>query len=297
MINYIRYWIIVIVMIVVSCKKSDNTETPITSRTAIRAADLSMLMQVRQSHVDVYNLSGQHEDMLVTLKNEGMNVVRLRLWVNPTDGHSGFNEVKTLAKEIKNLGLQLWLTVHYSDTWADPGAQTKPNIWGNISFEALKDSMYQYTSRIVEEMDPDYIQIGNEINHGLLWPEGNFSNVIQMKALLQSGIRAVRDHSSHTKIMIHFAGYQGSTGFFTSISDLDFDVIAISYYPVWHGKSLSDLQNQLVSLSNQFNKSIVIAETSYPFTLGWNDLTNNTMVQMIRLLLNFLQHRLVSVII
>lgn len=86
---------------------------------------------------------------------------------------------------------------------------------------------------------------------------------------------AVKEHSQTTKIIIHYAGIKGSDKFFQQISALDFDIIGLSYYPIWHGKSLHQLQNTMMDLSDRYHKKIVIAETAYPFTLGWNDWTTN----------------------
>jgi arabinogalactan endo-1,4-beta-galactosidase len=125
-------------------------------------------------------------------------------------------------------------------------------------------------------MNPDFIQIGNEINTGMLFPTGNITtNSTQFKELLQSGIQSVRDNSTTAKIIIHFAGIQNSDWFFSQITNLDYDIIGLSYYPVWHGKSVSLLQSTLDNLSKKYNKEIVIAETAYPFTLDYNDWTNN----------------------
>lgn len=199
--------------------------------------------------------------MLATLKAAGVNTIRLRLWKNPADGHSGFNEVKAFAQEIKNGGMKVWLTVHYSDTWAGPGKQTKPAVWNGINYMQLKDSVYAYTKKIVMEINPDYIQIGNEINSGFLWPDGNLNNRSQMLELLSKGIKAVRDNSAGTKIMLHNAGIDNAGFLFGIFTGLDYDIIGLSYYPIYHGKNLTTVQTTLNSLGTQFNKDIVIAET------------------------------------
>ncbi|NOU48006.1 MAG: cellulase family glycosylhydrolase [Bacteroidales bacterium] len=258
-----------------SCNKSGKEIVPVIELTEIKACDLSFLPEIRNSGVILKNQDGKPEDMLITLQNAGMNTVRLRLWNNPADGHSGFNEVKALSQEIKNLGLHVWLTVHYSDSWADPGSQTKPENWKNLPFKQLEDSVYAFTKKIVTEINPDVIQIGNEINHGFLWPDGNISNKAQLIALLHQGVKAVRDHSAKTKIMIHYAGYKKATEFYSQLSGLDYDLIGLSYYPFWHGKDLDSLQTGLDAIGATLNKQVLIAETSYPFTFEWNDWTNN----------------------
>jgi len=128
----------------------------------------------------------------------------------------------------------------------------------------------------MNEIEPDYIQIGNEINTGVLFPYGNIeNNSDQFIEIINQGISAVRSNSSQTKIILHCAGFETSQWFFNIIGPLDYDIIGISYYPIWHGKSLNDLQLKLTELSSNFGKEILIAETAYPFTLGWNDWTNN----------------------
>ena len=126
------------------------------------------------------------------------------------------------------------------------------------------------------EIEPEYIQIGNEINTGILFPHGDIvNNPNQFLELINQGVSAVRSSSSTTKIILHCAGYEASQWFFNLVDEVDYDIIGISYYPKWHGKSFEELEDQLSSLSENFGKEILIAETAYPFTLGWNDWTNN----------------------
>jgi arabinogalactan endo-1,4-beta-galactosidase len=241
----------------------------------IRGVDMSLLPELKNSGLTFFNQSDKPEDMLQTLKNAGVNVIRLRLWYDPAEPNSGFESVKTIAKEIQQKGLKVLLTVHYSDSWADPGKQTKPAKWKVLDFNTLKDSVYQYTKRIMKEINPEFIQIGNEINSGLLWPEGKIGNLTQMKQLISSGISAVRAANKSTEIIIHFAGTSSSDWFFSQLFDLDYDIIGLSYYPIWHGKDLDVLKNTLMNLSQKYGKKVIIAETSYPFTLSWNDATTN----------------------
>jgi arabinogalactan endo-1,4-beta-galactosidase len=168
------------------------------------------------------------------------------------------------------------LSLHYSDTWADPGQQIMPERWKSVPFVALRDSVFSYTKVVLDRVRPDLVQIGNEINGGILHPHGNSATQFpQFKQLLQAAAAAVREQAPDTQIMVHFAGLEGATWFFGQIGDIDYDLIGISYYPIWHGKSLEQLENTLGSLAAQEGKQILVAETAYPFTLGWNDWTNN----------------------
>ncbi len=242
----------------------------------ISSADLSSLPRIESTNEVFYDFDGRPEDPVAILEKRGVNTVRLRTWCDPVDEHSGFTEVKSFSDTLRSRNLKIWIALHYSDTWADPGHQAPPTTWRGISYNALKDSVYSYTARIVSAIQPDFIQIGNEINSGLLFPYGDIgTNEAQFIELISEGVRAVRENSDDARIIIHFAGIDGSDWFFGKLSGIDYDIIGISYYPIWHGKDLSRLQSTLSSLSGTYKKDIVIAETAYPFTLKWNDWTNN----------------------
>jgi len=268
-------WPLFLLFAFTSCDDQPKDHLPLPGKFTIRAADLSLLPEIEQAGVVFYNRVGQSEDMLTTLKNAGMNTVRIRLWYNPVTAHSGFAEVKAFAEKARTSGLKVWLSVHYSDTWADPGSQTIPEAWKNLDFNILKDSLYNYTARIVQEIKPDYIQTGNEINNGLMWPQGNRANIDKFTGLLKTCVKAVRDHEPESKIIIHYAGTDQAEDFFINLQELDYDIIGLSYYPLWHGKKLNLLDSTMNLLGQLFDKQLVIAETAYPFTLGWKDWTNN----------------------
>lgn len=260
-----------------SCSSGDSKDDvpPVEQEEIIRGADMSFLPLI-ESEGTVYKHNGVEENAITTLKNAGCNAIRIRLWKNPSDGHSGLTEVKAFAQRVKAARLKVWLSVHYSDTWADPGSQTKPAAWQSMDFNTLKNSVTAYTNEIMTEINPDIIQIGNETNDGMLWPEGKLStNENQYLQLVSAATEAVRAKSTTTKIMLHFAGITGSDWFFSKVATIDYDYIGLSYYPIHHGKSLVALQNTMNSLGSLYNKKVLIAETAYPFTFGYNDYTNN----------------------
>ncbi len=281
----VRFISILLLLVMVSCSKEEETSK---SLPFIKAADMSYLPLIESEGTVFYNNQMVAEDALRTLKESGCNTIRIRLWHSPADQHSGFNEVKLLAQRVKSLGMKVWLTVHYSDTWADPGQQLKPSAWNNLSFPQLKIQFEQYTAQIVTQIRPDIFQIGNEINNGFVFPEGNLTNnESQFLALLTSASNVIRSQSPSTKIMLHYAGIQGASWFFSKTAAIDYDYIGLSYYPVWHGTDLNVLQQTLTSLGQTYTKKVLIAETSYPFTLGWNDWTNNVLGQTNQLHPNF----------
>ena len=270
--------ILILLFVVISCSKNDLiVSTPDNGNiNFISAADISSYPEISISNPVFYDLNGKPKDFLLILKENGINTIRLRLWVNPVNEHCGFYEVKRFTRTLKSYGFKIWLTLHYSDTWADPAHQKIPMQWQGISFDQLKDSMYNYTEKVVIQLQPDYIQIGNEINTGFLHPYGHITNNYKkFLELMNLGITAVRKNSPETKIILHFAGIKDSDWFFMQVNTLDYDIIGLSYYPLWHGKSLDSLKSTMQSLTENYNKEIVIAETAYPFTLDWNDWTNN----------------------
>lgn len=265
----------------VSCSQDSEgidkeEEKPEITKESISAVDISNYPQISETDIVFYNKNGQAEDLLEILKTNGVNTIRLRLWVNPATTHSGMNEVEQFSKTLKSKGFKIWLTVHYSDTWADPGQQQIPSQWQSADYADLKELVEDYTQEVMSRIRPDYIQIGNEINSGFLFPFGNINeNFGQFQELMAVASKMVRSSSSETKIILHFAGINGADWFFDSVKEVDYDMIGISFYPIWHGKSLSRLENLLINLSATYDKPAVIAETAYPFTLEWNDWTNN----------------------
>lgn len=271
-------WFFLCVFIFFSCSKNDldYTNPENTDTNFVSAVDISSYPEIQNTNPKFYDNDGNEKQFLTILKESGINTIRLRMWVNPENNHSGYNEVKQLSQSLKSIGFKTWLTIHYSDTWADPGQQKTPEIWTGIPFSNLRDSVYSYTKKIVQNLNPDYIQIGNEINSGFLHPNGNLiDNYNQFIELMGAGISAVRENSSKSKIIIHFAGIENSGWFFNQINTLDYDIIGLSYYPIWHGKSIKNLKSVMQNLSIIHNKKVVVAETAYPFTLDWNDWTNN----------------------
>lgn len=262
-----------LVLFTFSCSKEEAT---VQTDDFIKAADMSFLPLIESEGTLFYNSQMVAEDALFTLKKSGCNTIRIRLWHTPTDNQSSFNEVKILSQRVKNLGMKVWLTVHYSDTWADPGHQIKPQAWNNLTFNQLKIQFENYTSQIVSEIQPDIFQIGNEINNGFIYPEGNLSsNESQFVSLLAAASSVIRSQRPTIKIMIHFAGIEGASWFFSKTAAIDYDYIGLSYYPIWHGTDINLLQQTMTTLGQTYNKKVLVAETSYPFTLGWNDWTNN----------------------
>lgn len=243
----------------------------------MRGADLSFLPEVEGAGAEFFASNDAPANVVTLLKSRGCNTIRMRLWHTPSANHSTLDEVETMADRVRAAGMKVYLSLHYSDTWADPGNQAKPGAWNGLSLADLKDSVYLYTKKVMARIDPDYIQIGNEINGGMLWEDGRIANLANFFALVKEGCRAAREVKPAAKIMIHFAGTDNADWFFAQVKNqgVDYDLVGLSYYPVWHGLSLETLKARVNTLITDTGKPVVIAETAYPFTLGWNDNTNN----------------------
>jgi arabinogalactan endo-1,4-beta-galactosidase len=257
----------------------------------IKGADISYLPQI-EDNGGVYKMNGFAEDALQIFKDHGFNYIRLRLWHTPQENYNNLEKILYMATRIKNKGLKFLLDFHYSDTWADPGHQTKPAAWQALTFPELKDSVYTYTKNVLNALYnqgtlPDMVQLGNEINSGLLWNDGRVggsydSQWPNLADLLKEGVLGVREScpdGDSVKIMIHIANAANNSNcrwFYDNLlaQGVNFDIIGLSFYPWWHG-TLSQVRSNLNDLAGRYNKDIIIVEMAYPWTLQWFDSQNN----------------------
>jgi len=244
--------------------------------TKIIGADISFLPQLEARGIK-FSDKGVQKDAIQILKEYGFNYIRLRIFVNP-EADSGYSPkkgfcnldyTKQMAKRIKAAGMGFLLDFHYSDTWADPGKQFKPEAWKNLSFDDLTKTVRAYTTDVLNALKeqgtlPDMVQLGNEISHGMLWPTGNLKNLDSLATLIKAGIAGVKDASKHIKIMLHIAsgGQNADSRYFVDnmlARHVKFDIIGESYYPQWHG-TIADLQNNLTDLSKRYKQDVIVAE-------------------------------------
>ncbi|MEO5564821.1 MAG: beta-galactosidase GalA [Chitinophagaceae bacterium] len=248
------------------------------SSTKMLGADISFLPQLEDRGMK-FSDKGVEKDPILIMKEHGFNYVRLRIFNDPAreGGYSrgrGFCDLehtKQMAKRVKDAGMKLLLDFHYSDTWADPGKQYKPAAWANLSFEELKKALYDYTKKVMQELKdqgttPDMVQVGNEINHGMVWPEGNISHPDSLAQLISAGNAAVKAVDPSVIIMMHVAlgGQHDESSFFIDqmlARGVQFDVIGESYYPKWHG-TLEDLRYNLNELVRKYGKEVIVVEYS-----------------------------------
>lgn len=247
----------------------------------IKGVDISMIRDLEALGAKYY-LNNQEADVFKIFKACGINMARFRLWVDPktVDGigyGGGGNDLETtisLAKRAKENNLDILLDFHYSDFWADPAKQTKPKGWSNLHGSLLAQMVYKYTSFVLdsfmkENIQLKMIQVGNEITNGFLWPDGHYTNHKEMINLLNMGIKAIREKSPESRIVIHLdsgCNQDLYESWFSACGNLDYDIIGMSFYPHWNG-SIKELMANINKLTNQFYKDVIVLETSIGYTL------------------------------
>lgn len=253
--------------------------------------DISMLTKYEEKGAKYYDINGNSIQPLSFFKQEGMNAMRVRLFVDPTssvntDTKSACQDldyVIKLGKRIQEAGYKLVLDFHYSDTWADPGKQTLPKAWEGLTTSQLATKVYDYTTDCLKKMKaagvtPDLIQTGNEITYGMLWPTGQVypaggnatGTMANFTSYLSNAIKACREQCPQAKIILHTElgnSHNSTVVFFKKMKEnnIDFDVIGLSYYPDYHGK-MATFNSTLTTLeTNNPAKPIMIMETGYGY--------------------------------
>jgi arabinogalactan endo-1,4-beta-galactosidase len=257
---------------------------------AILGADISWV-QEREARGTRYSDHGAQKDIFEILKAHKFNWIRLRIFHDPKaprgyskQGYCDLEHTLAMSRRIKAADMKFLLDFHYSDTWADPGKQFKPAAWRDLHDAALERAVRDYTREVVarfkaEGTPPDMIQIGNEINHGMLWPDGAIGKSFgTLGGLIKAGIAGAREADPAPKIMLHLAcGGQNaeSRRFLDEVTaqGVAFDVIGQSYYPRWHG-TLDDLRSNLTDLAKRYEQPIILVEYSVPNVKPINDIVH-----------------------
>lgn len=255
------------------------------AQTFAKGADVGWLQQMEATGYTFYNEQGQAQDCFAILKAQGINSIRLRVFVNPSDdkasGHCSPAEVVAMAKRAAGLGFRVMIDFHYSDTWADPGKQAKPAAWASHSFAQLLTDVYEHTFSTMTALKaagvtPEWVQVGNEIPSGMLWPEGSTKNFPQLAQLITKGYEAVKAVSPTSKVIVHLDRGNDNAlyrDFFDQLTKNGgrFDVIGMSYYPYWlkqdYTASIANLRANLLDMASRYpGKEVVVAEVGNDYT-------------------------------
>ncbi|WP_269686306.1 glycoside hydrolase family 53 protein [Flavobacterium lacustre] len=267
----------------------DQTPTPTPTISAFaKGADVGWLPQMEATGYKFYDTDGKQKDCLQLLKDRGINTIRLRVWVNPSNdkasGHCSPAETVTMAVRAKKLGMRIMIDFHYSDSWADPGKQTKPAAWVNHTFLELQNDVYNHTFEVLNLLKaagvtPEWVQVGNEIPGGMLWPDGKSSNFGQLAKLLNKGYDAVKAVNTKIKVIVHVDEGNNNAKFRwffdnAKANAVKYDVIGMSYYPYWiksdYKVTIADLANNLNDMASRYDKEVMVVEVGGDFTLVQN---------------------------
>ncbi|MGV8962230.1 MAG: glycoside hydrolase family 53 protein [Candidatus Saccharimonadaceae bacterium] len=269
-----------ILFLTFSCKKETSQEKIDSTTTFAKGADISWLPQMEASGYNFYNKEGKPEDCFKILKDHGINSVRLRTFVNPSDnpqsGHCSIDETVAMAKRAQQWGMKVMINFHYSDSWADPAKQNKPKAWEDLDFSALKKALYDYTHEVMSALktagvSPEWVQVGNEIPTGMLYPEGNVDNWPQLAELLNMGYDAIKDVSPYSQVILHVDQGNNNERFRwwfdnAKMHGAKYDIIGLSYYPYWlegkpdYTKTINDLANNMNDMVKRYDKDVMVVE-------------------------------------
>ncbi|MGN0382827.1 MAG: glycosyl hydrolase 53 family protein [Eubacterium sp.] len=245
----------------------------------VMGVDISSLIAEEESGVVYYDADGNEADLFSILKDSGVNCIRIRVWNDPYDsngnsygaGNCDIENAVKIGKRATDYGMGVLIDFHYSDFWADPNKQRVPKAWEGFTIDEKVAALSEYTTDCLNKLkdggvDVTMVQIGNEINNGM---SGETSDVNVCK-LLAAGADAVREFDSDIQIVVHYTdplsdGYLAWKASLLKNSSVDYDILATSYYPFWHG-DLAELTKVLKDVADTYGVKVMVAETSYAYT-------------------------------
>ncbi|KAJ6512128.1 arabinogalactan endo-1,4-beta-galactosidase [Mycena vitilis] len=254
----------------------------LTHALSYHSADFSSLVNLENSGIQYHDGATSSTPFETILANHGTNLARIRVWTSTNNEDYSLTYGLALAKRALAAGMSLLIDLHYSDTWADPGHQAIPFGWPT-TLDGLNTQIYTYTNSLVAAFAAQgtpitFLEIGNEINDGILWPIGQISvnGYSPLSQLLHSAISGVRDASSTVRTIIHLANgwdAEGVSSFYSQIfiagelALADVDVMGFSFYPFYGtGATLSALQSSLQAMVTEYGKDVMVVETDWPAT-------------------------------
>lgn len=258
----------------------------------IMGMDISSMISELESGVVYRDYDGNElatlDDICRFIKEQGINHIRVRVWNNPYDangnGYGGGNNDVAKAKEFadacRNAGLKMLVDFHCSDLWTDPSKQQEPKAWKGYTLEQKKEALNTYITESLNTIDPskdvvDMVQVGNETTGGFIGE----TNVSNMCVLFSAGAAGVETYNPDVKVVIHVESPHKRTmvTWAENLQDnnVNYDILATSYYPYWHG-TLDNLKQQFETVKNTYCKDVMVAETSYAYTLEDSDGHANT---------------------
>ena len=266
--------------------KKDTTEViqPEEPVSFAKGADISWVTQMEEDGVTFYNADGQEKECTELMKELGFNAIRLRVWVNPEDGWCNKEDVLEKAFRASNLGMRLMIDFHYSDSWADPSKQNPPSAWKSYDAVQMAEAVASHTIDVLKSMkevgiEVDWVQIGNEVNSGMLHPLGKVSgnDAVNFVNFVNAGYKSVKEIYPDAKVIIHVSNGQDKDlfGWFFGLMkshNARYDMIGMSLYPVWWENNgwtawkpvVDNLVTNIESLVSKFGKPVMVCEVGLP---------------------------------
>lgn len=243
-----------------------------------KGADVSWLTEMERSSIKFYDGNDREKECMALLRELGMNSIRLRVWVDPVDGWCNKSDLLVKAFRANNLGMRLMIDFHYSDTWADPGQQTKPAAWADMDMDELQEAVADHTRDILNELKahditPEWIQVGNETGNGMLWEEGKASvNMENYAKLNNAGYDAVKEVFPDAKVIVHLHGGHDNDLYRWLFDGLKnnggkWDVIGMSLYPAadsWQQTNADCIAN-IRDMISRYDSEVMICEVGMPW--------------------------------
>lgn len=263
----------------------ETVSIPLERTFMAKGADISWVTQMESEGMKFYNSNGQERECTALMKEIGMNSIRLRVWVNPADGWCGKDDVVIKARRAQALGMKIMIDFHYSDTWADPSRQKTPSAWSGYNAAELAEAVSAHTEDVLgalkeEGVDVTWVQVGNEVNSGMLHPLGNInteSNIYNFVKFVNAGYDAVKKVYPEAAVILHRSnGHETDKfGWFLdtmTFQKAKFDMIGMSLYPTWWDgsgfvpwKTNSDLCiRNIKAFADKYDKPVMICETGMP---------------------------------
>jgi arabinogalactan endo-1,4-beta-galactosidase len=246
-----------------------------------KGADVGWVSEMEASGRVFRNRDGKAEDLYAILKEQGMDAIRLRVWVDPQDGWNGIADVVAKAKRAQAAGMRIMIDFHYSDSWADPQQQTKPRAWANDTVPQLAAAVAEHTRASLAALRaagvaPTWVQVGNETRTGMLWPEGDATKHMDNYArFVDSGYGAVKQVFPDALVIVHVDNCHDNATFRWNFDGLKahgarFDMIGVSSYPTtaknltWQDATKACLAN-LNDMVHRYGKPVILSEVGVPW--------------------------------
>ena len=249
-----------------------------------KGADISWVTQMEADGQKFYSADGKETECTALLKEIGFNAIRLRVWVDPEGGWCGKEDVLAKAKRAKELGMKIMIDFHYSDSWADPGNQTPPARWMNHDLPQLTSAVGAHTEEILKLMkangiDIEWVQLGNEVNNGMLWPMGKVQDKTagNFISFIRIGSNMVKDIYPSAKVIIHVSNGHDAGLFdwffgLMKAGNAQYDIIGMSLYPVWWENggwsgwktNVDKCIANIKALNLKFGKPVMLCEIGMP---------------------------------